>query len=58
MRRTSVLEGKKVPARSRIKFTASKSSGAKRVSLLAGKRTALRSRVSFLAKKPVTARRR
>jgi len=54
----SLLERKKMPRRNRIKFTAPKSSGAKRVSFLRGKRAPRRSRVSLVAKKPVEARRR
>ncbi|HXQ95143.1 MAG TPA: hypothetical protein VN864_08275 [Thermoplasmata archaeon] len=60
MRRKTVsfLEGKKMPRRTRVKFTAPKSSGAKRVSFLEGKKSPRRSRVTFMAKKGVAARRR
>ncbi|MCI4345169.1 MAG: hypothetical protein L3K07_00215 [Thermoplasmata archaeon] len=47
----SFLEGKKMPRRVRAKYTAPKSSGAKRVSFLEGKKSPRRTRVTFMAKK-------
>jgi hypothetical protein len=47
----SFLEGKKMPRRTRVKFSAPKSSGAKRVSFLEGKKSPRRTRVTFMAKK-------
>jgi hypothetical protein len=45
------LEGKLMPRRTRVKFSAPKSTGAKRVSFLEGKKSPRRTRVTFLAKK-------
>ena len=54
----SFLEGKKMPRRVRVKFTAPKSTGAKRVSFLEGKKSPRRTRVTFKAKRVATARSR
>ena len=54
----SFLEGKKMPRRIRVKFTAPKSKGAKRVSFLEGKKSPRRTRVTFMAKRGATARSR
>jgi hypothetical protein len=45
------LEGKKIPRRIRVKFSAPKSGGAKRVSFLEGKKSPRRTRVTFMAKR-------
>jgi hypothetical protein len=50
------LEGKKMPRRIRVKFSAPKSTGAKRVSFLEGKKSPRRTRVTFLAKTTTKAR--
>jgi hypothetical protein len=46
----SFLEGKKMPRRTRVKFSAPNSTGAKRVSFLVGKKSARRTRVTYLRK--------
>ncbi|MCI4369700.1 MAG: hypothetical protein L3J81_00025 [Thermoplasmata archaeon] len=56
--KVSFLEGKKMPRRIRVKFSAPKSSGAKRVSFLEGKKSPRRVRVTFPVKKALPARRR
>ena len=56
--KVSFLEGKKMPRRTRVKFSAPKSTGAKRVSFLEGKKSARRTRVTFMAKRTATPRRR
>ncbi len=52
-RRTTVtfLEGKKMPGQVQVKFTSSKSNGAKLVSLLEGKRSPGRTRFTIVAKR-------
>jgi hypothetical protein len=59
-RRTTVtfLEGKKMPRRTRVKFTAPNSTGARRVSFLEGKLSPRRTRVTFMAKQGAHARSR
>lgn len=52
----SFLEGKKMPRRVRVKFSAPKSGGPKRVSFLEGKKSPRRARVTFMAKKGAKAR--
>jgi hypothetical protein len=52
------LEGKASPRRSRVKFQALQSSGAKRVSLLESRRAPVRSRVALLANRLAKSRRR
>jgi hypothetical protein len=52
----SFLEGKKMPRRIRVKFSAPKSSGAQRVSFLEGKKSPRRTRVTFMAKRAPGAR--
>jgi len=47
----SFLEGKKMPRRIRVKFSAPKSAGPKRVSFLEGKKSPRRTRVTFMARK-------
>jgi hypothetical protein len=58
MRRQTVsfLEGKKMPRRIRVKFSAPNSTGAKRVSFLEGKKSPRRIRVTFMAKNVPRAR--
>ena len=59
-RRASVsfLQGKKMPRRVRVKFSAPSSAGAKRVSFLEGKKSPRRTRVTFMATKTTKPRRR
>jgi len=52
----SFLEGKKMPRRVRVKFTAPKSTGAKRVSFLEGKKSPRRTRLTFKAKQGAKSR--
>ncbi len=52
----SFLEGKKMPRRVRVKFTAANSKGAKRVSFLEGEKAPRRTRVTFRAKRAAKAR--
>jgi hypothetical protein len=47
----SFLEGKKMPRRTRVKFSAPNSDGKKRVSFLEGKASPRRTRVTFMAKR-------
>jgi hypothetical protein len=54
--KVSFLEGKKMPRRVRVKFSAPSSKGAKRVSFLEGKKAPRRTRVSFMAKRATAAR--
>ncbi len=56
--KVTFLEGKKMPRRTRVKFSAPKSTGAKRVSFLEGKKSPRRTRVTFMAKKGANARSR
>ncbi len=54
----SFLEGKKLPRRIRVKFSAPGSKRAKRVSFLEGKKAPRRTRVRFMAKRVATPRSR
>lgn len=57
-RRTSAsfLEGKKMPRRERVKFTAPSATGPKRVSFLEGEEGARRTGVGFMARRAATPR--
>lgn len=48
--KVSFLEGKKMPRRTRVKFSVPKSTGAKRVSFLVGTKAPRRTRVTYLRK--------
>ncbi len=54
--KVSFLEGKRMPRRVRVKFSAPNAKGAKRVSFLEGKKAPRRTRVSFMAKRTATPR--
>jgi hypothetical protein len=50
------IEGKMMPRRVRVRFSAPKATGAKRVSFLEGKKSPRRTRVTFMAQKDTEAR--
>jgi hypothetical protein len=51
----SFLEGQKTPRRTRVRFTAPRSSAAKRLSLFAKKKSPRRTRVTVKARRVTTA---